>query len=66
MEKKVSKGLVEFLNKSYTAFHAVENIKDRLIREGFTPLSEGEKWNIEKGGKYFTLFSTQAKRYISE
>ena len=53
MEKKVSKGLVEFLNKSYTAFHAFENIKDRLIREGFTPLSEGEKWNIEKGGKYF-------------
>lgn len=53
MEKKVSKGLVEFLNKSYTAFHAVENIKDRLLAEGFTPLSEGEKWNIEKGGKYF-------------
>ncbi|MBE6878198.1 MAG: M18 family aminopeptidase [Ruminococcaceae bacterium] len=53
MENKVSKGLIEFLNKSYTAFHAVENIKNRLLSEGFTPLCEGEKWNIKKGGKYF-------------
>ena len=53
MEKKVSKGLTEFLNSSYTAFHAVENIKSRLLSEGFTPLSEGEKWKIEKGGRYF-------------
>ena len=42
MENKVSKGLIEFLNKSYTAFHAVENIKNRLLSEGFTPLCEGE------------------------
>ena len=53
MDKKISRGLVEFLNKSFTAFHAVENIKNRLVAEGFTPLSEGEKWNIEKGGRYF-------------
>ena len=53
MEKKVSKGLTEFLNSSYTAFHAVENIKSRLLSEGFIPLSEGEKWKIEKGGRYF-------------
>ena len=53
MDKKVSKGLVEFLNGSYTAFHAVENIKNRLVAEGFTPLSEGERWNVQKGGKYF-------------
>ena len=53
MDKKVSKGLIEFLNGSYTAFHAVENIKNRLVAEGFTPLSEGERWNIHKGGKYF-------------
>ena len=53
MENKISEGLVEFLNRSYTAFHAVENIKERLVEEGFTPLSEGERWNITKGGKYF-------------
>ena len=53
MNKKVSEGLIEFLNGSYTAFHAVENIKNRLVAEGFTPLSEGEKWNVQKGGKYF-------------
>ena len=53
MENKVSKGLAEFLNKSYTAFHAVENIKEKLVSAGFSQLSEGERWNITKGGKYF-------------
>ena len=47
MDKKVSKGLVEFLNGSYTAFHAVENIKNRLVAEGFTPLSEGDRWSVQ-------------------
>lgn len=53
MENRVSKGLIEFLNKSYSAFHVVENIKDVLKSNGFTEITEGEKWNISKGGNYF-------------
>ena len=34
--------LKEFLQSSYTAFHAVENVKAILQDNGFSPLSEGE------------------------
>lgn len=53
MENRVSKGLVEFLNKSHSHFHAVENIKNQLVENGFCEVVEGEKWNLEKGNKYF-------------
>ena len=53
MNNTVSAKLIDFLNTSYTAFHAVENVKTQLVSNGFTQLWEGEKWQIEKGGKYF-------------
>ena len=45
--------LNEFLETSYTAYHAVKNTADYLIANGFSLLSEGEDWNVEEGGKYF-------------
>ena len=45
--------LVEFLNTSYTAFHAVENAKKLLIQNGFSALSERKNWELKRNGKYF-------------
>ncbi len=45
--------LKEFLQYSYTAYHAVENVKAILADNGFLPLKEGEDWEIEEGGKYY-------------
>lgn len=45
--------LANFLDTSYTAFHAVENAKKLLLAKGFSALSEREVWKLEKGGKYF-------------
>ena len=45
--------LSEFLQKSYTAFHAVENAKALLDENGFCPLSETEDWILSEGGKYY-------------
>lgn len=45
--------LINYLDKSYTAFHAVKNAKELLLAKGFLPLSERDAWKIEKGGKYF-------------
>lgn len=53
MHNTVADRLLDFLNTSYSAFHAVENIKNQLISNGFTQLWEGDKWNIKHGGKYF-------------
>ena len=45
--------LKNFLKTSYTAYHAVENAANFLLGHGFVPLDEGDKWNLERGGKYF-------------
>lgn len=53
MENRVSIGLVDFLNNSHSHFHAVENVKKQLVENGFAEICEGERWSVEKGGKYF-------------
>jgi aspartyl aminopeptidase len=46
--------LVDFLNASPTAFHAVDESKRRLKAAGYTQLSEREEWaGLEPGRKYF-------------
>ncbi|XP_066314622.1 probable aspartyl aminopeptidase [Miscanthus floridulus] len=46
--------LVDFLNASPTAFHAVDEAKRRLKAAGFVQLSEREEWaGLEPGRKYF-------------
>jgi aspartyl aminopeptidase len=45
--------LKEFLQNSYTAYHAVDNAKALLRENGFLPLSEGDDWELEEGGKYY-------------
>jgi aspartyl aminopeptidase len=53
-ELNFAKELIDFLYDSPTAFHAVKNIKDSLENSNFKELKEENKWNLEKGGKYYT------------
>ena len=43
----------QFLNSSYTAYHATENACAMLLEAGFTQLEMGDNWQLERGGKYF-------------
>ena len=45
--------LTEFLQKSYTSFHAVENAKAMLEANGFCALFESDDWILTEGGKYY-------------
>ena len=45
--------LFDFIKRSPTSFHAVENVCGILKENGFTELSESEVWNLSSGGKYF-------------
>lgn len=47
------KDMLEFLDKSPTAFNAVENFSKELDKEGYRRLSEKEIYHIEKGQKYY-------------
>lgn len=46
--------LVDFLYDSPSAFHAVQNVKNILTESGFKEVKEEERWDLKKGGKYFT------------
>ncbi|MCD7808836.1 MAG: M18 family aminopeptidase [Erysipelotrichaceae bacterium] len=53
MYKEVSQNLLQFLKKSPTAFHAVENMRQELLNNGYKELLESEHWQIEYNQKYF-------------
>ena len=56
--KKVSEDLLSFVQQSPTAFHAVNNIAERLKQDGFVQLLEGDHWDIEKGKKSMAITIT--------
>ncbi|MCB1074304.1 MAG: M18 family aminopeptidase [Simkania sp.] len=45
--------LILFLQSSPTPWHAVSQIGLRLAQQDFTPLEEGEKWDLKPGERYF-------------
>ena len=47
--------LFDYLEKSLTAYHAVDNAKKLLLSHGFTQLFETEDWQLSEGGKYFVV-----------
>ena len=53
--QKFAEGLLQYLNESPTAFHAVENAAAILTESGFRELKETEAWSLEKGGRYFVV-----------
>ncbi|XP_027153381.1 probable aspartyl aminopeptidase [Coffea eugenioides] len=53
MANSVAADLVDFLNASPTAFHAVEEAKRRLKSAGYEQILEREDWQLEAGKKYY-------------
>jgi aspartyl aminopeptidase len=47
------KSLIDFLNKTPTAFHAVAEIQNLLEEHGYQKLLEGKRWEVNPGGKYY-------------
>ncbi|XP_058787149.1 probable aspartyl aminopeptidase [Vicia villosa] len=45
--------LINFLNASPTAFHAVDEAKKQLQAAGYEQISEKEVWELKAGHKYF-------------
>lgn len=52
-ELQFSKGLLQYLNDSPTAYHAVDNAAQILNEHGFCEILEKDAWSLEKGHKYF-------------
>lgn len=54
-QQKFSEDLLQYLNNSPTACHAVENAAEILRENGFQELKETAEWFLDKGGKYFVV-----------
>lgn len=52
MEQSIEK-LTAYLNSARSVFHAVAGLAAQLEGEGYTLLSEGQPWQLKKGGKYY-------------
>lgn len=53
MYKEISQELVSFIQKSPTAFHAIENMRKELKENGYEELLEGQRWQVQAGHRYF-------------
>ena len=53
MYRETAEQHLAFIEKSPSCFHAIKNMKDILLAEGFAQLREEDKWEIVNGGKYF-------------
>jgi aspartyl aminopeptidase len=51
---KEANELLDFIEKSPSRFHAVDEMGKILSASGFQELKINEKWELKKGGKYFT------------
>ena len=51
---ELSRRLAEFVQKSPSPFHTVQQIRCRLDRAGFAHLPEHREWDVKAGGRYYT------------
>ena len=53
MKKTLAKELLQFIEKSPSTYHVIENVRRRLLASGYTELEENARWSLVHGGKYF-------------
>lgn len=46
---------IELLNKSYSPFHVVDNLRNELLAKGYTELDEKKPFALKEGGNYFVI-----------
>ncbi len=52
--------LLDFINKSKTAFQGAYEIKAILDKKGYEELKEEDKWDLKKGGKHYVMKNDSA------
>lgn len=52
---KDTEKLIDFIHKSPSCYHVVENIRRELTLAGYSELTESSSWSIKNGGRYFVI-----------
>lgn len=51
----IDRKLMKFIDETPNAYYCVENLRRKLVAEGFEELYENETWDLEEFGKYFVV-----------
>ncbi len=52
-KEKINDKLFEFIENSPSPYHAIQNCKNILMKQGYVELEEEKEWQLEPQGKYF-------------
>ena len=55
MKKQLCREMLEFIKTSPCARLVADNLRHKLLSEGYEELFENEVWDISEGGRYFTV-----------
>lgn len=55
--KPLHQELLDFIRRSPSCFHVIENLREELLADGYTELHESERWTVRRGGRYFVTRS---------
>lgn len=55
MFETATQNLIDFIAKSPSCYHVIENFRTMLTENGFTELSETKSWKLSEGGQYFVV-----------
>lgn len=53
MYKDLATELLDFIDKSPSCYHVVDNLSRMLLDNGFQRMEEGKDWGLENGGCYY-------------
>ena len=57
---KLTDKLMDFIEKSPSVFHVIDNFESMLNDSGYTKLKRDEKWNLKSNGKYYLTNNNSA------
>lgn len=58
--RRTSEQLLDFIKRSPSVYHVIENFKTMLLTAGFKELKEKDKWEIAADGRYFVTRNDSA------
>ena len=53
MFDNASERVLDFIRRSPSCFHVVENLKNELLEHDYEELREEQGWDLKPGGRYF-------------
>ncbi len=60
MNEKLTNELMDFIDSSPSMFHTIKSCKEKLEENGFQFLDPKKHWDLEIGGKYYTMTNASA------